>query len=161
GTAAVANAHSGVLVQLGAVNTRIGTDGNGVADAAERNVISGNSGFGITISGTATGNTIVAGNYIGTNSAGTAAIGNNGCPVGVYNAPDTRVGTDGNGVADDAERNVMSGNLYELLVEGVGADRTVIAGNYIGTNAAGDTRLPNGAGITVRFGPKDTRIGTN
>jgi len=110
-----------------------------------------------------TDSTVFAGNYVGIDAGGNNALGNNGCPIAVTNgADDTRIGTDGNGVADADERNVMSGNLYEVLIEGLGTDRTVIAGNYIGTNASGDAALPNsGAGITVRFGPSGTRIGTD
>ncbi len=160
---ALGNNGYGVHVAAGATDTRIGTDGsNDGFNAAERNVISANNGHGVLITDLGTDRSVVAGNYIGINAAGTAAIGNNGVPVGVVNgAKDTRIGTDGNGVGDTAERNVMSGNLWEVLVEGTGTDRTVIAGNYIGTNAAGDAAIGNGAGITVRYGPHDTRIGTD
>src|SRR5262245_2906782 len=75
GTAALPN-RVGVRVEEGAVATRIGTDADGVADAAERNVISGNAEQGVLISGPATLGTFVAGNFIGTNAAGTAAVAN-------------------------------------------------------------------------------------
>src|SRR5262249_21160903 len=71
----------GVLIDAGASQNRIGTDGDGIGDVAERNVISGNSADGILITGydaqynfvvVATGN-IVAGNFIGTDITGRAA----------------------------------------------------------------------------------------
>ena len=45
----------------------------GGSSASERNVISGNGGAGVVISGGGTGNT-VKGNYIGTDAAGTATF---------------------------------------------------------------------------------------
>ncbi len=67
GTTKVANTgNAGIVVTAGAAGTRIGTDGNGVADAEKRNVISGNSQEGIQVEGTGTTGTVIAGNYIGT-----------------------------------------------------------------------------------------------
>ena len=43
---------------------------------ADRNIISGNTGNGITITGSGASGNVVAGNYVGTNAAGTAALGN-------------------------------------------------------------------------------------
>ena len=88
---------------------------------------------------------VISGNYVGTNAAGTAPLGNNGVPIAVVNGPDdTRIGTDGDGQSDTEERNVTSGNVWEILVEGLGTDRTVIAGNYIGLDATGTVALGNG-----------------
>src|SRR5438067_1556963 len=74
-----ADAHATGVWLAGASNNRVGTDGDGVGDAGERNVIAGNQGGpedgGVRLSGFASGN-VVAGNYIGTNAAGTAAVGN-------------------------------------------------------------------------------------
>ncbi len=50
GTLAEGNANGGVYVSSGSYNL-IGTNGAGVNDAAERNVISGNGGSGVTLSG--------------------------------------------------------------------------------------------------------------
>jgi titin len=86
-----------------------------VGDAEERNVISGKASNGIQIQSAGTDGNVVAGNYIGLNAAGTAKLGNggNGVQIGANDAQGpgfTRVGTDGDGVADAAERNVISGN---------------------------------------------------
>ncbi len=145
GTAAIGNGFAGILLWAGANNNRIGTNGDGNSDALERNLISGNSGSGIQIEGSGTNNNRIAGNYIGTNAAGTASIPNAG--VGVYmagTASGTRIGTDGNGVADDAERNVISGNLsYGISINDAGTTNTVVAGNYVGTDASGLLDLGN------------------
>ena len=145
---------------------RVGTDGDGVADAAERNVVSGNTG-GIVLDGTT--NTVVAGNYVGLNAAGTAAVANfNGITaVGATGRPSTglRVGTDGDGTADAAERNVVSGNSGRgLFLDGT--TDTVVAGNYVGLNAAGTAAVANSGSGIFAFGITDAplaglRVGTD
>ncbi|OWK39974.1 beta strand repeat-containing protein [Fimbriiglobus ruber] len=163
GTAAIANAFAGVALFGGAAGNRIGTDGSSDAfNTNERNIISGNASNGVYISGA--NNNVVAGNYIGTNAAGTAAVANKvvGIDVG-GGAVGNRIGTDGsNDTFNATEANVISGNTDEgVVVEGSGTDKTVVAGNYIGLNAAGTTALANLAGISVRYGATNTLIGTD
>ena len=70
--------------------------------------------------------------------------------------------SDGDGVGDAIEGNLISGNLYGVVVEGLGTDNTVIAGNHIGTNDAGAAPLANiAAGIKLSPTAGPTRIGTN
>ena len=76
GTAAISNVRQGILIFNGAANTRVGTDGDGFNDAAERNIVSANFSHGIRIVGTGTDHTIVAGNYVGTDITGTVDLGN-------------------------------------------------------------------------------------
>jgi uncharacterized delta-60 repeat protein len=163
GTLDLGNTSVGILVQSGPDETRVGTDGsNDAFNDSERNVVSGNDGWAaVAVSGNGTDRTVIAGNYVGLNAAGDSAIANSAHSVAVVGGSDTRIGTDGNGVSDAAERNVISGNLNSVLVERVGTVRTIIAGNFIGTNAAGDAAIPNPNGIIVRFGATDTRIGTD
>jgi titin len=136
----------------------IGTNGDGVADAAERNVISGNQTNGISLAGNYN---VVAGNFIGTDATGYAALGNVGVGVGgggSYNL----IGTNGDGVADEAERNVISGQLHTTELTGFGiitGAYTTVAGNYIGTDKDGLHALGNAYG-GVRAGG-GARIGTN
>jgi hypothetical protein len=128
----------------------------GGTTAGASNVISGNSGVGIVISGTsATGNT-VAGNLIGTNAAGTAALGNSGDGVQITGSASNNT----IGGTTVATRNVISGNTGNgVLITGSG---NVIAGNYIGTNAAGTAALGNaGCGLFLGGAAGSTRIGTN
>src|SRR5207302_575979 len=112
GTVARANTGHGVEIVAGASSNRIGTDGDGVNDAGERNVISGNTGTGVVITDAGTDGNAVAGNFIGTNAAGTAAIANLGNGVLIQaGAKNNRVGSDGSNDAFNAnERNVISGS---------------------------------------------------
>lgn len=167
GTVAVGNRTQGVVVANAAVGNRIGTNGDGVDDAAERNLISGN-GFdpasgsrpaGIWVRVAA--DTMIAGNLIGTDVTGTVALGNqNG--VWIDGAVGTRLGTNGDGMADDVERNVISGNGTGTAVYlERGASQSWIAGNYIGTDITGLQPLGNiGSGLLDQGGD-GTVIGTN
>ena len=74
GTVALGNAGAGVLIDQGSAMNRIGSEGDGVADVNERNVISANSGSGVRISGPGSDDNVVAGNYIGTDLTGTQAL---------------------------------------------------------------------------------------
>ena len=146
GMVAVPNVFFGVLVSAGA-NNRIGGP-----TAAERNVVSGNAFVGIGLD--VASNTRIEGNHIGTNAAGTAAIPNTF--VGIFTgggSTNTTIGGTASGTG-----NVVSGNSdIGILDEGNG---TVIAGNRIGTDAAGTTALGNtGAGIDVAPGAANTVIG--
>ena len=120
----------------------IGTDGDGVNDATEGNVISGNQtgvhtfgGFGV----------VIAGNIVGLDPTGTVAKPNTTVGLDIRTF-DPRIGTDGNGVSDEFEGNVISGNNGHGLRLGRQTEiarNAIIAGNYIGTNAAGTSAIPN------------------
>jgi parallel beta-helix repeat protein len=145
GTAAIANGYYGVTVGvLAGLSNVIGTDGDGSAgDAAERNVISGNGG-GIRLFGSSIG-TVIAGNRIGTTANGTAALPNVGSGIfEMETVSNTRIGTDGNGVSDSLEGNLVSGNgSLGMLLNGNG---TQVAGNLIGTDRSGTLPIPNAIG---------------
>jgi hypothetical protein len=115
---------SGVYISAGAQSNLIGSDGDGLGVAAEGNVISGNGGPGVYISDAGTNNNVVAGNFIGTDRYGTAGLGNGG-GVLVWRGPQGNcIGTNGDGAADPAEANVISGNtdfgvaIWDLWDEG-------------------------------------------
>ena len=91
------NSHRGVWINNGAQWNTIGTNGDGLYDEMERNVISGNDQYGVQIQDAGTENNVVAGNYIGTDAAGTLPIGNSWEGVWLYNgARFNCIGTDGN-----------------------------------------------------------------
>ena len=124
-------------------NTGCGIDWNGSQGTIQLNVISGNP-TGVLMSGS---NNSVVGNYIGTNPSGTSARPNtNG--VFLSGTCNTIGGiTAGSG-------NVISGNTqYGILGSTSGA---LIAGNYIGVNAAGTAALPNARNRSSRL--KRSRI---
>jgi hypothetical protein len=66
-------------------------------------------------------------------------------------------------VADDAERNVISGNPQRgVWLSGLGTDNNVVAGNYIGTDATGTLPLGNSQwGLVIQQAAKNNRIGTD
>jgi hypothetical protein len=149
GTGAANSRGNGINVQ--------GSSGNliGGTTAAARNVISATNSHGISIFNGATNNT-VQGNYIGTNAAGTAALGNGSSGVFI-SAPGNFVG----GTTAGA-RNVISGNNRGISLQDaslVSSSGNVIQGNYIGTNAAGNAALGNtDTGVAI-FNSSNTLIG--
>src|SRR5262249_10899025 len=129
---------SGVLINGGTGN-RIGADGHHVDAVGERNLISGNAACGVNIY--QGGQNIVAGNYIGTDVTAANLIGNgwyatqNQSGVNISGSDGNRIGTDGDGIGDAEERNIISGNLWNGV--SIGGSDNIVAGNYIGTDATG------------------------
>lgn len=135
---------TGISVSNSASNVIGGTD------TAVRNVVSGSRGGGIVLSGSATSNNEVTGNYVGTNAAGTAAIPNNVGIVVSVTASNNQIGG-----ALTEEGNVISGNRSDgILILGA-AIGNVIQGNRIGTTADGTTALGNRNGIFLDSGSGD------
>lgn len=110
----------------------------GGANAVERNIISGNGANGIQINENSF-DISIRGNYIGTNAAGTADLGNgqNGIMF------DESFTGDGMVVGGKAagEGNLISGNNLNGIKSGTHS--IGIFGNRIGTNAAGTGAIPN------------------
>jgi CSLREA domain-containing protein len=86
----------------GAVNGLTITAGNSVVRGLVVNRF-GQNGISLEING---GNAI-EGNYIGTDVSGTLPLANAGSGVSVVGCDFNRIGTNGDGVADDAERNII------------------------------------------------------
>src|SRR5205085_6596029 len=114
-----------------------------------------NSGNAVNLNsggGPASGNTI-AGNFIGTNQAGNAAIPNHAAAV-VLIGPGVSQNTVGGPTA--ADRNVISGNQFSAVRLANDAWGNTVQGNYIGLAADGSTRLGNGAsGVIFMNGGND------
>lgn len=104
------------------------------------NVISGGAYFGILLYPNVNGVTI-QGNRIGTNAAGTAALGNG---FGIYmteNIQNVTIGGTGT-----AAGNVISGNLYNgVTVASPDCSNVTVQGNFVGTDVNGNIAIPNGA----------------
>ncbi|HEV3083402.1 MAG TPA: hypothetical protein VGY66_26700, partial [Gemmataceae bacterium] len=122
------------------------TIGGSVAGAG--NLISGNSAFGIIFD--ANGN-VVQGNRLGTNAAGTGAVGNwEGVVLG--SSSNTVGGTTA------GASNTISGN--KTIGVDIGVSNNIVEGNRIGTTADGSTALANGtAGIAVGASAVNNTIG--
>lgn len=148
GTLDRGNTDDGIFIN-GAPGTIIGGTG-----AGDGNLLSGNNGDGIEVFGDGATGTVIQGNRIGTNAAGTAAIANTFDGIRVRFADGVQIG----GAAAGAG-NVISGNAAGITVSD-GADGTLIAGNLIGTDAAGMVDLGNnGTGINVVSGATNSTIG--
>ena len=152
GAAAMPNTAAGIRVTGAAKNTVVGG-----TVAGSGNVISANVGGGININGAGTSGTVVAGNKIGTNLAGTAALPNSQFGVGILGAA---TGNTVGGVTATG-RNIISGNKNAsgVGIGGAGTDGNVVAGNFIGTNAAGTAALPNTRGVLVSGGASGNTVG--
>jgi hypothetical protein len=145
GMSAIGNGKWGVLINAGSADNRVGTDGDGAGDAAERNLIGGSGFGGIGITGAGADHNVVAGNLVGTNASGTAALGNANRGVDIFNgAQQNRIGTKGDGVHDGAERNILSGNGWDGVgIDGAGTSNNFVAGNYIGADISGTSPIGN------------------
>ncbi|HEY5118326.1 MAG TPA: right-handed parallel beta-helix repeat-containing protein, partial [Anaerolineales bacterium] len=111
----------------------------------DRNVISDNHMGGIQISAGGCGSfeswASIQGNYIGTDAAGAAPLGNGGPGISIVRASRNTVG--GLGVPDGNVISANHGNGVEIL--GVQSEKNNVQANKIGTNAAGDAALGNQA----------------
>jgi titin len=141
GTSALGNGDRGVVIS-GSVNNILG----GTA-AGARNVISGNGSDGVLITGAAATLNAVEGNYIGTDVAGTAALGNGGNGVAI-SGPNNAVGS-----AVAGARNLISGNAGQGVLLFGGATGTAVQGNFIGTDMTGTAALGNGLNGVAIIGP--------
>ena len=158
---------SGILVQ----GNRIGTDVNGTTArpngddgigsthldgpldatiggtlAGARNLISGNADYGIEL-GDFHAEYLVQGNYIGTDVNGTTALPNLS-GVSIHGAMSTVGGTSGGSLTTcQGACNLISGNTL------VGIDFSPAAGtmlgNYVGTDATGESAVPNQSGVRM------------
>ncbi|MBL8202076.1 MAG: right-handed parallel beta-helix repeat-containing protein [Chromatiales bacterium] len=149
GTSAIAN-NNGIRAWTSFVTI-------GGTTAAAGNLISGNA-FGITINITmnpAGGGSVIQGNRIGSNAAGSAAVPNNlgiSVDLGNHNYPLVIGG------AAAGAGNLISGNTSwgVLLTD---SDYVAIYGNLIGTRPDGITPLPNGGAGVELYSSQSNLIG--
>ena len=151
GSASLGNAQDGVFLAAGASNNTVG----GTVPAAG-NLISANLSNGVELVTRATGN-VVAGNLIGTDASGEAALGNNNVGVVIYDTSGNTIG----GLtasAGHAPGNVISGNRSSgVLISGPSATGNQLQGNLIGTDSSGLTAIPNAStGVTVDSASNNT-----
>ena len=152
GTNAAPNALQGILIFNGASSNIIGG-----TTALARNVLSGNSQYGVLIDGTNTTGNRILGNYIGTDFTGTRMLSNSLGGVLVVDGANHNFigGTNAGG------GNVISGNLGNgILLRGSNVVNNAVAGNFIGIDASGTNVMPNfGGGVTVDTGSRSNLIG--
>jgi gliding motility-associated-like protein len=131
---------NGIMLN-GANNVYIG----GTYGTADRNVISGNSQWGIVLQLGGDFNAI-RGNLIGTDVTGTIALGNTLGGILVGNTNNTQIG------GTSADRNLVSGhnnpNSMGILLNSTGTG-TVVTANFIGTDLNGTAPLGNYYGMMI------------
>jgi hypothetical protein len=106
-----------------------------IANGTLGNVISGNSINGIEVNDTPT--VTIQGNRIGTNGAGTAALGNANSGIATRDGSTLAIGGTGSG-----ESNLISGNGGAGIETSLTVGLTVY-GNMIGLNLAGANAIGN------------------
>ena len=146
------NDQVGLAIYVHANANFIGTNGDGVNDAAERNVIAGPSATGVK-SGIYIGSNsnVIAGNIIGATADGMSRLGS--ATYGVWidaGAANNRIGTYLGDAQPLAGRNIIVGctGAGVRITSGNGAGNSVV-GNFIGVNATGNTAIPNALGVQV------------
>lgn len=155
----IGNSRNGILLTVSAGSNVVGTNGDGVSDALERNIIGNNNGRGI-LNWLSHAN-MIAGNKIGIDNSNAAAP--NAQPgIHVVNSHNLRIGTDGIGANAAVEANLIGFNIGDgiritndnFLGFGLGSsDNTndnIIAGNGIGTDLPGTLVAANqGSGVML------------
>jgi hypothetical protein len=155
GTAIIGQKFNGVILTNGATNTTIGSSAPG-----GRNIIGGSEHSGVLIQGVNSANNTVQGNYIGSNAAGTAALGNGLHGVELKN------GTHHNTIGGNrslGEGNLLSGNLNHGLVIHFYSHDNIASGNLIGPDATGSYSLGNQpfGGVDIAEGAYNNTIVDN
>lgn len=149
GTADFGNASDGVAILGGSNGNTIG----GTTRAA-RNLISGNDSRGVLVAGPSTSGTLIQGNYIGTDAAGTTDLGNTDSGVLTFDASGTTIGG-----TNATTRNILSGNDSEGVSLSNGTSGSSVIGNYIGTDPTGASALGNSNGGVRVSSASDNTIG--
>jgi hypothetical protein len=137
GSNAAPNAYQGILIASGASGNMVGG-----TNALQRNVLSGNSQYGMFITDTNTTGNVVLGNYFGTDASGSHVLANRLSGLFVGNGSTGTV----IGGTNAAARNVLSGNLQYGVIMTSNTTGNAVLGNYIGTDAGGHLMVSNELG---------------
>jgi hypothetical protein len=128
----------------------------GGTESGERNVISGNGGAGVRITGWRGSNNRVEGNHIGTNANGQNSIFNQDGVVIENGARHNRIGG-----TTKAARNIITGNWTDgVRITGSNTSNNVVQGNHIGVDSTGRAASLSGRdGVRVEGGANNNTIG--
>ncbi|HEY5426989.1 MAG TPA: hypothetical protein VIJ77_10590 [Candidatus Tumulicola sp.] len=175
---ALGNGGDGVYVSAGSSNNRIGLNPSG-ASGAVANVISGNAGNGLSLH-RSSGN-VIAANRIGTDVNGKFAIANgangilitaasNSNEIGGKRFVDSATGQSNNPTGSKGtvtpvfvvppDGNLVSGNAKNGILIDKASQENTLNGNFIGTNADGDSAIANSAdGVRIVDADKTSLVG--
>ena len=134
------------------------------------NVISGNRGAGISITGIGATNNHVSMNFIGTDVTGTLRRGNGGNGVVITaGATGNLIGGEATGGNDPTkgvfvrppQGNLISGNYANGVLISDGAEFNQVSGNYVGTTVSGLAPLGNALdGVAIVGADNNSLLGT-
>jgi hypothetical protein len=155
--AGLGNSQDGILLTVESSNCIVGTDGDGTSDDVEGNMIALSGTNGI-LAGGRSNNTIIAGNRIGLDILNNAA-GNGSYGIDVINGLGLQIGTDGDGISDNLEPNIITSNgrggiritTDDFFGYNGSSSNNKVSGNIIGTDAGLTIDLGNtGSGILLK-----------
>ncbi len=151
GEVALANTGDGVAVNNEASDNFVGLAAN------SPNIISGNTGNGVSLSGFDTDQNFVENNFIGIDAGGIASLGNGQDGVLVSGQATNNF----IGFASSGASNVISGNdTWGVYITDSGTNNNTVANNFIGTNVVGTYPVPNNNnGVDIVFGAQSNTIG--
>ncbi len=144
----------GLPTGTGYTGVYVATSGNTIGGtvAGAGNVIAEAGDWGVRLTGA--NDNLVAGNMIGTNADGTAALRNDtdGVELDSGSTGNTIGGTTAGAI------NVISGNIGSGVE--IGSSGNLVEGNYLGTNATATAAVPNqGDGVLFDAGAMGNTIG--
>lgn len=140
------NAGDGITLQNADANILGGTN------AGDGNLVSGNALAGLSLNGSSSN--LVYGNFIGVGASGSLALGNGYAGVTLAASTNNCVGGGEAGMG-----NCVAGNKKDGIFIVLNSTGNTVAGNLIGTDNTGTSRLGNGFnGITVS-GSSENLIG--
>ena len=147
GSRDLGNTMFGIKLFQGASNNTIGGK-----TAADRNLISGNDGEGLNITGST--DNVVQGNYIGTDAAGTVVLANTWGAIALMDGASSNT----IGGTTPPERNIIVGGY---TVVDPGSTGNILQGNYIGTDVTGRVALTTTihGGVTIQHFASGNIIG--
>jgi uncharacterized repeat protein (TIGR01451 family) len=146
GGAALGNTLSGMAIE-GSPNNMVGSPGQGLG-----NVVSGNLGAGISVTGNSSG-TLIQNNIIGLAEGGKTPLGNVGDGIQLDDAPGTVVGG-----TEYSDCNVIGSNQGDGINTSGLTTGLLVAGNFIGTDTTGQFELGN-LGNGISLGSSSNTIG--
>jgi hypothetical protein len=123
----------------------------GGSGAGEGNVVAAGALEGIDL--TTGSGARIQGNRIGTNAAGTEALGND-VGISASNHPGLVIG----GNFNAGEGNVISGNTHQAVI--IASVGSIVKGNTIGLDVTGQQLLGNGTGVQLNASATDAVIGS-
>jgi hypothetical protein len=147
GNGVLGSPFAGIYISQAPANTVGGAAsgvGNVIGGCGERGQKMFSQGYCIIVQGDTAHGNVIAGNLLGTNADGSDTLTNSQGGILIGGSGNTIGGTDA------GARNVIAGNHFAAI--DVTAGDNVFQGNYIGVDGTGTKALPNGLGITIRFG---------